>query len=42
LIGVTGDFVPAAEVIRADYLWGVFGFSRARSASTRPVTGTNK
>lgn len=42
LIGVTGDFVPAAEVIRANYVWGVFGFSRVRSASTRPVTGTSR
>jgi menaquinone-9 beta-reductase len=25
LIGVTGDFVPAAQVIRAGYLWKVFG-----------------
>ncbi len=25
LIGVTGDFIPAREVIRAGYLWGVFG-----------------
>jgi len=25
LIGVTGNFVPAREVIRARYLWGVFG-----------------
>ena len=28
LIGVTGDFVPAREVIRLGYLWSVFGFSR--------------
>jgi len=27
LIGVTGDFVPAREVIRLGYLWSVFGFS---------------
>jgi len=26
LIGVTGDFVPAREVIRLGYLWSVFGF----------------
>ena len=26
LIGVTGDFVPAREVIRAGYVWRVFGF----------------
>jgi flavin-dependent dehydrogenase len=25
LIGVTGDFVPAREVLRAGYLWAVFG-----------------
>ena len=25
LIGVTGNFVPAREVIRLGYLWGVFG-----------------
>jgi flavin-dependent dehydrogenase len=25
LIGVTGDFVPAREVIRLGYLWNVFG-----------------
>jgi menaquinone-9 beta-reductase len=25
LIGVTGDFVPAREVIRLAYLWKVFG-----------------
>jgi flavin-dependent dehydrogenase len=25
LIGVTGDFVPAAEVMRPAFLWGVFG-----------------
>jgi len=28
LIGVTGDFVPAREVIRLRYLWSVFGFSK--------------
>jgi flavin-dependent dehydrogenase len=28
LIGVTGDFVPAREVIRLGYLWNVFGISR--------------
>ncbi len=27
LIGVTGDFVPAREVIRLRYLWSVFGLS---------------
>jgi flavin-dependent dehydrogenase len=27
LVGVTGDFVPAREVVSARYLWGVFGFS---------------
>jgi flavin-dependent dehydrogenase len=27
LIGVTGDFVPAREVIRLGYLWSVFGLS---------------
>jgi flavin-dependent dehydrogenase len=26
LIGVTGDFVPAREVIRAGYVWRVFGY----------------
>jgi flavin-dependent dehydrogenase len=26
LVGVTGDFVPAREVVSARYLWGVFGF----------------
>ena len=26
LIGVTGDFVPAREVIRVGYVWRVFGF----------------
>jgi flavin-dependent dehydrogenase len=25
LIGVTGDFVPAREVIRLSYVWNVFG-----------------
>ncbi|HVX41942.1 MAG TPA: FAD-dependent monooxygenase [Gemmatimonadaceae bacterium] len=25
LIGVTGDFVPAREVVRAGYIWNVFG-----------------
>ncbi len=28
LVGVTGDFVPAREVIRLGYLWNVFGISR--------------
>jgi len=31
LIGVTGDFVPAREVIRFGYVWSVFGFPRASS-----------
>ena len=31
LIGVTGDFVPAREVIRLGYVWSVFGFSRGSS-----------
>ena len=31
LIGVTGDFVPAREVIRLGYLWNVFGISRRQS-----------
>jgi menaquinone-9 beta-reductase len=26
LIGVTGDFVPAREVVRAGYVWRVFGY----------------
>jgi flavin-dependent dehydrogenase len=26
LIGVTGDFVPAREIIRLGYVWSVFGF----------------
>ena len=26
LIGVTGDFVPAQQVIRLGYVWRVFGF----------------
>jgi flavin-dependent dehydrogenase len=29
LIGVTGDFIPAREVIRLGYLWNVFGPSSA-------------
>ena len=32
LIGVTGDFVPAREVIRLGYLWSVFGNSSWRSS----------
>lgn len=28
LIGVTGDFIPAREVLRLGYLWSVFGGSR--------------
>jgi flavin-dependent dehydrogenase len=34
LIGVTGNFVPAREVIRWGYVWGVFGWR----ASTRDLT----
>ena len=30
LIGVTGDFVPAREVIRLGYLWSVFGPSNSQ------------
>lgn len=33
LIGVTGDFVPAREVIRLGYLWNVFGVSRRLTIS---------
>jgi flavin-dependent dehydrogenase len=28
LTGVTGDFVPAKQVVNLGYLWGVFGHSR--------------
>jgi menaquinone-9 beta-reductase len=38
LIGVTGDFIPAREVIRLPYLWRVFGFPLAPSARTAPLT----
>jgi flavin-dependent dehydrogenase len=38
LIGVTGDFVPAREVIRLSYLWNVFGPSFASDASHAPQT----
>ena len=37
LIGVTGDFVPARNVIRLAYLWGVFGFSFGSTASRAPL-----
>jgi flavin-dependent dehydrogenase len=37
LIGVTGDFVPAREVIRLGYLWNVFGLSRRSVASRAPL-----
>jgi len=37
LIGVTGDFVPAREVIRLGYLWKVFGRSRPLAASRAPL-----
>ena len=37
LIGVTGDFVPAREVIRLGYLWRVFGRSRPAAASRVPL-----
>ena len=36
LIGVTGDFVPAREVIRLGYLWNVFGISRRFTTSRVP------
>ena len=36
LIGVTGDFVPAREVIRVGYLWSVFGISRRLTPSRAP------
>jgi menaquinone-9 beta-reductase len=38
LIGVTGDFVPAREVIRLGYLWSVFGISRRLMTSRAPIT----
>lgn len=31
LIGVTGDFVPAKEIVRLSYLWKVFGPSPSRA-----------
>ncbi|HTE43719.1 MAG TPA: FAD-dependent monooxygenase, partial [Gemmatimonadaceae bacterium] len=37
LIGVTGNFVPAREVIRLGYLWGVFGRSRPLTPSRAPL-----
>ncbi len=37
LIGVTGDFVPAREVIRLGYLWKVFGRSRPLAGSRAPL-----
>jgi flavin-dependent dehydrogenase len=37
LIGVTGDFVPAREVIRLGYLWRVFGRSRPLAGSRAPL-----
>jgi hypothetical protein len=36
LIGVTGNFVPAREVISLGYLWGVFGISRRFTTSRAP------
>jgi flavin-dependent dehydrogenase len=36
LIGVTGNFVPAREVIRLGYLWNVFGISRRLTTSRAP------
>ena len=36
LIGVTGDFVPAREVIRLGYLWNVFGPLLASNAARLP------
>jgi len=36
LIGVTGNFVPAREVITLGYLWGVFGISRRFTTSRAP------
>ena len=38
LIGVTGNFVPAREVIRLGYLWNVFGISRRLTTSRAPFT----
>jgi len=37
LIGVTGDFVPAREVITLGYLWNVFGISRRFTTPRVPV-----
>jgi hypothetical protein len=35
LIGVTGDFVPAREVIRLGYVWRVFGSAGVESNGRR-------
>ncbi|MEP6491457.1 MAG: NAD(P)/FAD-dependent oxidoreductase [bacterium] len=37
LIGVTGNFVPAREVIRLGYLWSVFGLFRPLTPSRSPL-----
>ena len=34
LIGVTGDFVPATEVVRLSYLWKVFSPFSPRTSET--------
>jgi menaquinone-9 beta-reductase len=37
LIGVTGNFIPAREIISVGYLWNVFGRSRPLTPSRAPV-----